>query len=190
MRPLALASLLFMTDCGVRESGLEVHVSAAVESPVRLQTATLALEQLELQRCEERSHWWSPLVPISTAWAHDVQDGSTNPRRLEVPILIDLTRSDLIPIGSLTPPPGSICGLTLTFAPSTADAREQGTTLFLEGTGYRQLSTKRVQVSLPLDHLQVDEDHKVQSLKFKVGAFEPIPSGDASLTAVVGAVRW
>ncbi len=185
-----LVIFFIVSACGVREPGLEVHVSLVVDSPLDLDTATLALEQIELTACEVATPWWVPLLPISTAWAHGSGDVAATPRRLMAPVLIDLTAATATELGSFKPPPGPICELSLTFAPSTADAREHGTTLFFEAQGFRQLSTKRLVVSVPVSRLPVDESNRVQTLQLTLSPTSPLATGDASLEAVLASLRW
>lgn len=141
-----LALLLLLASCAERIPGLEVHASLRATQPVLLDVATVAIEEVQLNPCVQQA-WWSP---ISTAYAHGVEVHD-DPRLAHAPMTVDLTRADSQPLAKFTPPPGEICGVRIGFRPSTADAKWFGTTVFLEGTGFRQLATGARDVTLEIE---------------------------------------
>jgi hypothetical protein len=192
MRALGVVTAgLLVAGCGVREPGLGVTVRAVV-SPLggpALGLATLGLEQLELAPCPVARPWWHALSPLSTAWAHGAHDPGSNPRLATAPVLVDLKSAAPQVLGELAPPPGAVCGLTLTFAPSTAEASSQGTTLLLEGPGFRQLSTRRQVVSRTFDARALDEAHRTLELEVRLTAGVPAGDGDATLGQVLATTQ-
>ncbi len=189
MLGLFLTALTSLTACGEREPGLSVSVTAEVASPLSFDTATLSIERVELVRCETARPWWRALSPISTAWAHGGADvEATDPRVVVAPVLVALTSAESQPIATFAPPPGAVCGVSLTFAPSTAEARAQGTTLFLEGAGVRQLSTRRYVVTKSFDARALDEAHPALTLRLRFEAAPLGADGDQTLAALLATV--
>ncbi len=141
-RPLfVLATVLNLAGCGSREEGVRLHLwlahlpaqEAQVEGPTRhftndlgehitLSRAHVTLSSVEIFPCATGSAWrWlRHLSPVGTAHAHS----ESNPQRLGVPHVSGLERPDgeALALGTLRPPPGSICRARLTFAPADADA--------------------------------------------------------------------
>lgn len=160
MRRLAL--LLLLSSCAERIEGLQVQLHARATQPVALDTATLAIEELELFACVQQA-WWSP---ISTAYAHGAEVHES-PRLAHDAMLFDLTRADAQPLARWAPPPGQVCGVRLGFRPSTGETKSSGTTLFLEGTldgaAFRQLSTARRDVTLRFEPVEPDFSLELES---------------------------
>lgn len=182
MRAVLLA--LALCGCGVREEGLEVFVNLCVEQPLdaSFTSATVAIEQVQLFPCVSVWRW---LSPIGTAYAHGGDDTS-DPRVLKAPVLIDLRVGELQPVATMHPPPGSYCGVAMTFAPSTVDARESGTTLYLESPSGRELSTRQLLISRSFDAVELDGDAS-KTLTLDYGLIMPPPSGigDETLRALL-----
>lgn len=193
-RALVLVAVLACSACGVREEGLAVEVTVTLSplgSDGQFDTATLAVEQLALAPCQT-VRWWQRLSPLSTAWAHGTQmEGS--PLVVAQPTLLDLTSAEPRTLGTLHPPPGTYCALEVQFAPSTVDAHSQGTTLLLEGTwqgtALRQLSTRKLKLSVPLDHQTLDDARLSLSVALQLTAAPPAQTGDETLEATLATLR-
>lgn len=186
MRRAAL--LVLLCACGVREPGIEVTVTVQVTPLDGLDDATLAIEKVELFECST-ARWWRWLAPVSTAWAHGGDEGTSTPRVVTTPVLLDLRSAEVQPVVVVRPPPGKVCGLAFTFAPSTADAREQGTTLYVEQGSARQLSTKKLTVSRSFDALELDADHLDATLAWTLQMPTPGADGDATLQALLQSLQ-
>ena len=188
MRRACLALLL--AGCGVREPGIEVGLALDVLTPqvTSLQAATVAIERVELRTCPQ-ARWWQALSPLSTAWAHGTEPVSS-PRALVTPVLLDLRTAGPVAIGTVRPPPGTYCSLEVTFAPSTADVREQGTTLYLDAEALRQLTavTRVIPVSLP-QPLRLDADQLDGSIVLELQLPEPGRDGADTLDRVTKTLR-
>lgn len=143
--------MLLLTGCAERVDGLRVELSVRNTQPVALTTATIALEEVQLQPCAQRAAWWSPL---STAHAHGLEVHS-EPRLVHAAMLVDLTSTDVQPLAMWKPPPGAICHVRVAFRPSTSESASSGTTVFLEGdvagARFRQLVTTQREVVLSID---------------------------------------
>lgn len=141
-----LALLLLLTSCAERLPGLEVQTSIRTTQTVALDVATIAIEEVQLNPCVQQA-WWSP---ISTAYAHGVEVHD-DPRLVHAPLTVDLTNADSQLLAKFAPPPGEICSVRIGFRPSTADTKWFGTTVFLEGAGFRQLDTETRDVTLEIE---------------------------------------
>ncbi len=143
-------------SCSSSETGLTVDVQlvspAAGRTPVvsdrgvrvSLERAYLTVGSVELEGCETSR----PSIDLSlgprTALAHSM----SSPTRLGSPHVLSLAgdETEVMPIGSLGPPPGDYCALRVSLEPADADANHLpsdvdlvGVTLWLEGT-YRDSS--------------------------------------------------
>lgn len=177
--------LVLLAGCGVSEPGLSVHVTVQVGAPLSAQAASLAIEEVELVPCAVARPWWQALSPVSTAYAHGVEAANATPRRLVSPVLLDLTRAEAQDVAHFAPPPGALCAVKLTFAPSTADARAQGTTLFLEQPPVRQVSTKRYVVTKAFEARALDEASRELELSLRLEAAQGA-DGDETLRVMLG----
>lgn len=194
MRWLGLAVACWCSACGARDEGISVEVTLTVVplgSAGAFETATLAVEQLELSPCQT-VRWWQRLNPISSAWAHGTEQHDS-PLVLAQPTLLDLTSGEPQPLGTLHPPPGTYCALQVQFAPSTVDAHSQGTTLLLEGAWsgapLRQLSTRKLKLSVPLDHETLDGARLASPVALGLTAVAPAQTGDETLEATLATLR-
>jgi hypothetical protein len=191
MRGLLLIFAVGAQACGVREEGLMTHVTVQVtpeKSGARYDTATLAIERLELSACRE-VRWWQQLNPISVAWAHGDELAASPAQRSLVSLTLDTPQL----VGTIYPPPGAYCALQLHFAPSTIDARSQGTTLLLEGAldgaPLLKLSTRELKVEVPLDHETLDATRRTLELRLLLTAPSPMGADDDILEAAVATLR-
>jgi hypothetical protein len=151
---LALASLL--PGCASREAGLEVVVHAEVTRSVtmpQLDVARLTLTSARAVPCLEvmAQH----LSPISSAWAHGAGgDPTASPLRAVFDVAVDLATPGRTTLATLRPPPGTWCGLEVTFGPSGSEASWGGTTLLVEatkaGVGRRYVANAVRTLQLPL----------------------------------------
>lgn len=99
----------------------------------------------------------------------------TDPRLMHAAMTVDLTRADMQPLGMWRPPPGEICSVRIGFRPSTADARWFGTTVFLEGGGFRQLDTEKRDVTL-------ESEPSIPNFSLELEATPPPAGTDAAST--------
>lgn len=195
MRPLLLVSVaLGALGCGLREEGLTVELSMQVtptQSEAHLETATLAIERLELSACRE-ARWWQHLSPVSVAWAHGGESASS-PLSLAQPTLVQLANEGPQPLGTLHPPPGTYCALQVQFAPSSVEARSHGTTLLVEGTldgaPLLKLSTRELKVELALDHEALDATRRTLALTLFLTPAAPTESTDDLLEDTLATLR-
>jgi hypothetical protein len=157
---LFLALSLLMSACGSNHPGIQDHLSAAMSrsqtttldasglhftrqdgAQVVLTRAYLCLGAVTLESCPSSMalRILRALSPLSTAQAHTL--GS--PTKLGTPHVLSALSgpSDSLALGTLAPPPGKYCGLTLDFdaadsdaegLPSDADVVDR--TLWVDGT--------------------------------------------------------
>jgi hypothetical protein len=177
-----VAALVMLSACAGREEGLVVPVTVVVDGVSEdWARATLSVEVLSLTPCVT---WWQRLSPVSTAWAHDTSDTPLDPRTLAVPMVVDLLAREPQELGVLHPPPGEVCGVTLTLAPSTGTTRSQGTTLLLERPGALQLSTAHRAVTLSGPARSLNEMMRAQPLVLHVAFPGRQTTGDATIDAL------
>jgi hypothetical protein len=171
-------------SCSSSEAGLAVDVQlvspAAGKTPivsdrgvaVSIERGYLTVGSVELEGCETSRPSFDLSLGPSIAFAHSM----SSPTRLGSPHVLSLAgdEAEVMPIGSLGPPPGEYCALRVSLEPADADANHLpsdvdlvGVTLWLEGT-YRDSSgaekpfsvatSQALEESLSFEKLQLADD--------------------------------
>lgn len=187
-----LLVLMLACSCAYREPGLRVDVLLEVHSraSAAFDTATLSIEQLALELCAGQANWLQRLNPIGTAWAHseDAQ-GSMNPRVSTESRVVSLQSGERQRLASLQPPPGAVCAVTITVAPSRSDSRSRGTSVLLEQAGFLQLSAATVTRRVPVADVVLDEAHRSGELTLSADFFGPAGSGEETVHRVLDSLE-
>lgn len=143
----ALVSLAVLSACASREGGIEVVVQASVAN---LSNAPARLTVTSVRGVSCFEFMAQRLSPLSTAWAHGTHtNAEASPLRADVDLSFDLTQATQPTVATLRPPPGTWCALEVTFGPSASEEPWGGTTLLVEVSGRRYLSTSARTVQLP-----------------------------------------